>query len=553
MSTEHLSHESTGPAPKFSTRYPRPGGTSRVQVITVLPVLLVSACSLAPGPSVPAPVAAVPADFAEAARGGSYEPLEWWTAFDDPVLNTVIDTALASNFDLAEAVGRVQQARAQARIAKAAYFPSVSASGSVSGQNTPANAGFGAQFQALAGGDGQPPDSGAATPTFDRIDITTYSVSADFAYELDFWGRVRNDARAAGSEWMASEADFQAARLGVLAQSITAYFQIVDLRRRVALSEETVGVLGERETLTETRYNRGLVSSFELYQVRQDLRTTQAALPQLESQLTEAEGRLAVLLGRYRRDLEGLLPDSLAPELPESSVPPGIPAELLYQRPDVRAAFERMEGARFRIGARRADLLPSLSFSGSIGLQSSEADGLFNVDQWFRNLVANVTAPIFQGGRLRANLSGAHGQFNQLAAAYGRAVVTAVHEVEAALNQFANERRRFDFLTSQRADAQASMDLQAQRYASGVAGYTDYLDALRTMLNVESTLAGAGRDLALARLAVHRSLGGTWTQELEDPSTMMVPERDLDAVRDPNRPRVEGPRGASPVSGKGAL
>ena len=487
---------------------------------------------MAPGPSLPAPVATVPDRFAATPLPDigsstseppeSHHPLEWWTAFDDPVLNAVIDTALSSSFDLAEAVGRVQQARAQAQIAKAAYFPSITASGSVSDQNTPANAGFGAQFQALAGG-GDPSDTTAAVPTFDRIDITTYSVSADFAYELDFWGRVRNDARAAGSDWMASEADYQAARLGVLAESITAYFQIVDLRTRVSLSRETVDILGERARLTETRYDRGLVTSFELYQVRQDLRTTQSALPQLETQLTEAEGRLAALLGRYRQNLEALLPDSLSPTLPVSAIPPGIPADLLLQRPDVRAAFERMEGARYRIGARRADLLPSLSFSGSIGLQSSEADGLFNVDQWFRNLVANITAPIFQGGRLRANLSGAHGQFQQLAAAYGRSVVTAVHEVEGALSRLQNETRRFDFLTSQRADAQASVDLQAQRYASGVAGYTDYLDALRTLLNVESTLAGAGRDLALARLAVHRSLGGAWTEEMDMPEARMVP------------------------------
>ena len=310
----------------------------------------------------------------------------------------------------------------------------------------------------------------------------------------------------------------------MLAETITTYFEIVDLRRRTALAEETVGVLLERVELAETRYDRGLVTSFELYQMRQELRNTQAGLPQLESALVNAEGRLAVLLGGFRGKLDAILPDSLAPMPSTGPVAAGVPADLLLQRPDVRAAGQRLEAARYAIGARRAELLPSLSFSGTIGLQASEVDGLFSVDQWFRNLLGNLTAPIFQGGRIRNNIAVAQARFNQAAAAYGRTVVTAVHEVEATLAALENEGRRHDFLESQREEALASVSLQSQRYASGVAGYTDYLDALRSLLNVESTLAGARRDLALSRLAVHRALGGEWTappETLEGPR--MVP------------------------------
>ena len=330
-------------------------------------------------------------------------------------------------------------------------------------------------------------------------------------------------------QYLASESDYHAARIGVLAETITTYFEIVDLRRRTALAQETVDVLLERVALAETRYDRGLVTSFELYQVRQELRNTQAALPQLESQLVNAEGRLAVLLGGFRSKLDAILPDSLAPMPPADQVAAGVPADLLLQRPDVRAAGERLEAARFAIGARRAELLPSLSFSGTIGLQSADVDGLFSVDQWFRNLIGNLTAPIFQGGRIRNNIALAHANFSQAAAAYGRTVVTAVHEVEAALAALDNEGRRHEFLQSQREEAASSVSLQSLRYASGVGGYTDYLDALRALLNVESTLTGARRDLALARLAVHRALGGEWT---EPPETLegprMVPASETD-------------------------
>ena len=479
-------------------------------------LLLLAACSLAPAPSVPEPVAELPDRFSASDGTGAYEAGEWWTSFQDPVLNTVVDSVLASNFDLAEAVARVQQARAQAGIARGALLPSIQASASATDTDTPANAGFGQQFQEITGG---------GIPGFEfpeRLGITTYSLGVDFAYELDFWGRARNDSRAAGQEYLASESDYFAARIGVLATTITTYFEIVDLRRRTALARETVDVLLEREELAETRYDRGLVTSFELYQVRQELRNTQAALPQLESQLVNAEGRLAVLLGGFRVKLDAILPDSLAPMPSSDPVSTGVPADLLVQRPDVRAAGQRLDAARYTIGARRAELLPSLSFSGTIGVQSAEADGLFNVDQWFRNLLGNLTAPLFMGGRIRNNIALAHARFRQVAAAYGRTVVTAVHEVEAALATLANEGRRHDFLASQREEALASVDLQSRRYAAGVGGYTDYLDAVRALLNVESTLTGARRDLALARLAVHRSLGGEWAPPPEEPEEVRV-------------------------------
>ena len=483
---------------------------------------LLAACSFAPAPSVPEPVAELPDAFAEPADAGSYAAREWWRGFEDPALNAVVDSVLASNFDLAEAVARVQQARAQAGIARAGLFPVVQATASATDQDTPANAGFGQQFRELTGtGEG---DAIGGFQFPDRLGVTTYSLGAEFAYELDFWGRARNDARAAGLDYLASESDYDAARIGVLAETITTYFEIADLRARIALTAETADVLVEREELADTRYESGLVTSGELYQVRQELLNTQAVLPQLESQLVNAEGRLAVLMGGFRDKLDGVLPASLAPVPSADPVAAGVPADLLVQRPDVRAAALRLEAARHSIGARRAELLPSLSLSGTIGVQAAEADGLFNVDQWFRNLLGNLTAPIFQGGRLRNNVAFAEAGFQQAAAAYGRTVVTAVYEVEAALAALENEGRRHEYLTEQLEEANASVELQLERYSSGVAGYTDYLDALRSRLNVQSTLAGSRRDLALARLAVHRALGGDWTAPPEELEALrMVP------------------------------
>ena len=498
---------------------------------------LCAACALASGPELPElksePVTELPRSFADRPEAGAHQPLEWWRAFADPVLDEVVESVLASNFDMAEAVARVQQARIQARRADAAILPTVRARAGVDSFDVPINAGIGAQLREL-GLDDALGASGLTLP--DRLGLTTYSLNADFEYELDFWGRVRHASLAAGAELLASESDMRAARIGLLAETIAAYFDIVHHRRQRTIARETVDVLEERERVAETRYDRGLTDLLALHRARQDLRDTQAGLPPIDDRLSEAEGRLAVLLGGYRDDVAGLLPASLSPAHVADAVPAGIPADLLLQRPDVRAAGYRLESAGQDIETRRAELLPSLSFSGAIGLQTTNATGLFNVQQWFGNLASNLLAPVLDGDRLASNVALAHARFNELAAAYGRSVVTAVAEVEVALAGMRNAARRHALLAGLREEARASLELRSQRYVSGVGGYTDFLDARRTSLDVESALVGAEWNLALARLAVHRALGGTWTA----PETIVAEV--LDAAPLPAQPRTESGR-----------
>lgn len=474
----------------------------------VAAALLVLGCSLAPPPELPDPAEEMPADFEQSPAPGAYEPLEWWKAFADPALDRIVDSVLSSNLDMAAAVARVEQARERARIAKAAILPVVQAGAGIHDVTNPTNAGFGAQIQEL-GLERLAP--GFTLP--ERLGITTYSLGADFSYEMDFWGRAESSALAAGAEYLASESDYRTARIGILAETIGAYFEIVDLRRQVAINRNMVDVLTEREDVAATRYDRGLTDSLDLYRIRQDLRNTQAILPQLQNGLASAVGRLAVLLGGYRDDLAEVLPEALSPGAPGDPVPAGIPTDLLMQRPDVRAARHRLEAARFQIDARRAELLPTLSFSGSIGLQGSRIDGLFKVDQWFTNLASNLLAPIFDGGRLRSNVALAEARFGEFAATYGRTVVTAVNEVETALAVHQNQGRRHALLASRLEEARATEELRSRKYEAGIGGYPDFLDALLTRLNVESAVAGAERDLALARLTVHRALGGAWTPD----------------------------------------
>ncbi len=483
-------------------------GTASFLAIFLLGSSILSGCiSLAPSAKLPEAVEEMPPDFGTELVESMYQPLDWWSVFADEQLNQLIDSALTANLDLVSAVARIDEVRAQLRATRGAKFPSVTATANGSRTDSPANTGAFSLF-----GGGAADSSGGSGVS--RFNTTTYSTSLGFAYELDFWGRIRNDTRAAVNDARASESDFETVRLGVIAETISTYFEIVDIRSRIALSVETLDVLTERVGVAEDRYGRGLITSFELYQLRQDYRNTQATLPDLESQLTDAEGRLAVLLGRYPGQLNWILDHDLTPTLSFESIPSGLPADLLVQRPDVRSAALRFESARYRIGARKAELFPSISLTGSVGTQAANLGDLINtIDQWTLNLAAGLTAPLFQGGRLRASVDVAEAQYKQLAAAYAKTVLTAYQEAFSALDGYDEQRQRYSLFLAQLEEAQASANLQADRYRSGVAGYSDYLDALRSLHQVETALSGAGRQLALARLAVHRSLGGGWTND----------------------------------------
>ncbi len=481
--------------------------------LSVVTGCLLLACSLAPSrlPPVLETVNELPGEFSASEVTGSYDPIEWWKSFDDPVLDQVIEEVLASNLDLAVAVARVQQARMRERIAKSSAFPSIQPSVSVNDSDTPTNAGIGAQLDELGLSTDGNNALGIDLP--DRLGLTHYNLGVGFAYELDFWGRNRNDARAAGAEWLASESDHLNARMGVLAETVWTYLEIVNLRHQQRLAGRIVETFQQLESLAGSRYERGLSDMGGWHLARRGLRNAQAELPQIEALTADAEGRLWVLLGGFRADLAEMLPDSLSPSTSLEPVPIGIPADLLVQRPDVSAARLRVEAARFAVGARRADLLPRLSLQGSIGLQSTDSSEWFDPDQWFRNLTVNLLGPVFQGSRLRGNVALAEARLHEVAAAFGRSVVTAVNEVETALAGLEASRRRHSLLVSIAEEAEAETRLLEQRYVAGVSDYGAFLAATQTHFTALSVLAAAERDLGYARLALHRALGGAWTAD----------------------------------------
>lgn len=409
-------------------------------------------------------------------------------------------------------------------MARAELFPMVTPSIGAVDLDSPTNAGIGAQLDELGLGSELIEGFGFALP--DRLKLRTYHLGAEFAYEADFWGRNRKDALAAGAQRLASEADYLTARISVLAETIGTYLEVMDSRRQAQLAEDMVEVLHQRVSLSELRYERGLSDLLAVYRLRRELREAGARLPRLRAGTADAEARLWVLLGGYSEALSDMLAQDSRPSVPAESFPVGIPAHLLNQRPDVAAAEQRMLATGFAMRARRAELLPSLSLSGTIGLQATDANDWFDADQWFQNLSLNLLGPVIQGGRLRANVELAEARLQEATAAYGKSVLAAVHEVEAALIGFEASRDRHELLTSHLEEADAEATLQEQRYTSGVGNYGELLAATQMLIAARSALSGADRELGYAQLALHRALGGTWSaeegSESQHTSTAMV-------------------------------
>ncbi|WP_259248115.1 efflux transporter outer membrane subunit [Salinibacter ruber] len=478
-------------------------------------MLTVAGCSMTPEMSTPEAEQDLPDRFeaapgdttlpAAAADTTAYDATRWWAAYEDSSLTALVDTALAANLNLEEAQGRVEELAAQFRIAQAPLFPSVTANGQGNYQNQPANTGIGG---AIGGGQGP-----------DRFEFTDYQATLGLSYELDFWGRVRSQRTAALSQYFATAADLQTARLSVISQTISTYAQIASLRRQVRLGERTVGLLEERVAVTEDRYARGLVPSFQLYTVRQSLQAAQADQPDLERRLYEAQSRFATLLGRFAGEQRALLPDSMTVPLAPEPVPAGLPADLLMQRPDVRGAALRLEAARQEIGVARAEMLPSLSLTGRGGTQSSELADLVDPGQVFASFAAQLTAPLFQGGRLRATLNAAEARYKQQAARYEQTVLTAFQEVKASLVAYEKQRRRYREVERQVDTARDAFQAQRDRYERGVGDALALIDAERTLVQAQTRLAGVGLAVVNARLALHRALGGPWTdaEPVDDP------------------------------------
>ena len=472
----------------------------------------------------------LPDQFSASAMHEKYESAKWWQSFNDPVLDRVVSEVLKTNLSLEEAVARVEQVRASAAQVNSYQLPRSQPLANVNDTDVPTNASIGKQLEDF----GLRPEifEGLGITTPERLPLVTYSVGSEFAYEADFWSRKRLAAKAAEADVLGAVADFQAARIGIIAETIQTFLDIAYLRSQRELLRNDIGILEEREALTQSRYSAGLKEARDVYVIRLQKWQTEATLPQLDGQLADAEGRLWILLGRYRSELDELLPQAELPEVELEMIPTGVPTDLLTQRPDVAAAKSRMEGANFALGARKAELFPALSLSGTIGVQSADSNDWLDPSQWFKNLSVNLLAPAFNGLRPNANVALADGRLKQAIAAYRQSVVSAVNEVETVLRKLESSKRRIELLQASVEEATTEARLKEERYGAGLASYEEVLAAREVQSSIQAEHLVAKRDLAYVHLALHRALGGKWEQGSTSESTDLPTEDSANSRED---------------------
>lgn len=446
---------------------------------------LLGGCTLHSPTPVSLPVA-VPQAYLEVApeTPAAVLPADWWRIFDDPRLNELMTELFQQNLQLEQGFARLEQSRSALVIAGAARSPSLNLTGELGRSRQPSFAG---EFTG---------------------DNRQLALAASF--ELDLWNRLKSRQQAAVHQAAASYRELQTLYLSLSAQLADLYYQAVEQRSQLALTDESIASFRDTLERVDSRYRQGLVPALDVYQARQNLAAAEALRPRFVNNLAAIEHALAVLVGRYPdRTSAGNLAE--LPTLAEQFAA-GLPASLLQRRPDVTASFERLRAADAEIAAALADRLPSVSLLGSIGHQRQDfSTGLIEGNFW--NLAAQLAAPLVDGGRRRAEVERNRAVLRERVAVYRQSVLDAFREVEDALAANRTGEERVLLLQESEKVTGASLRLSLERYLLGISDYLPVLTAQRNHFQVQSDLLTSRRQLISERISLARALGGEWMND----------------------------------------
>ncbi|MBB5349603.1 NodT family efflux transporter outer membrane factor (OMF) lipoprotein [Desulfoprunum benzoelyticum] len=414
----------------------------------------------------------------------------WWRQLDDPLLAGLMDEALQAGPDLRLAQARLREARARRGVAGAGRFPEAAVSGSYRRSQSSEEAG-----------------SGRTNDLF--------SAGLDASWEIDIFGGVRRRVAAAEADVAAAVAELGATSVSLTAEVALNYVEVRGLQLRLAIARANLASQTETLQLTEWREQAGLVGRQDVEQARTNRELTRAQIPSLETSLVEAEHRLDILLGTAPGTVHARL--AAVRDLPVMPVriAVGIPADTLRQRPDIRAAERRLAAETARVGAAEAARYPAFNLSGSIGLEALEAENLATSGAVASSLLAGITAPIFDAGRLRQQVEIQDAVREQAEVAYEQTVLAALQDVENALVAIKRHSERGGALAGAAAAARNAAQLARQQYSAGLIDFQTVLDTERTVLTVEDSLAGTRTDGLLALISLYKALGGGWTPQGE--------------------------------------
>jgi outer membrane protein, multidrug efflux system len=409
----------------------------------------------------------------------------WWETLAAPDLNVLVEEALGENLELREAWSRLKQARAAAVQVGSSRYPdlSLAADGSYRRQET---------------------EQGTSN-------VENYLLGLAGSYELDLWGRIRSEQEAALLEENASREDFNTVAMTLAAEVATRYVEIISQQRQKQLLQDQLKANRTYLELVELRFFKSMVSALDVYQQKQVVERVAAEIPLVEQEEQLLRHELAVLLGKLPQmpvAIETMgFPDS--GELPAL----GLPADLLANRPDVRAAGLRLQGADWQVAAARADRLPAIRLSAEGSFTSTAVSTLF--DNWFLQLAGSLSGPIFDGRRRVAEVERTRAVAEERLAAYRRTVLNAIKEVEDALVREQKQKENMTLVRARIETARKALSQATDRYRKGINDYLPVLTQLISVQDLERDLIQKEATLLTARIDLYRALGGSWMKEMQ--------------------------------------
>ncbi len=422
----------------------------------------------------------------------SLPDLKWFELFKDSELQELIRTALVQNYDLSDAVARVDAARANLGITRADQFPTIAASGDITTLRNSTSGAF------------PLPQGFEQKRTFGSVALNLLS------FELDIWGRLRRATEAARADLLASEENRKAVITTLVSEVASAYFNLIELDLELEIARRTLTSREGSLQLIRTREQGGVATLLELRQGEQLVYSAQQAIPNTEQLIELTENQISLLLGKSPGAITR--GRSLTDQDQPPAVPPGLPSSLLERRPDIRAAEQNLVAANALIGVAKAAYFPRVSLTGFLGFQSNQLSSLFTDSTRTWQFVPQVTQPIFTAGRIKSNVRLARAQQQVALIQYEKVIQTAFREVSDALIQYRKVREIRATQELLVTTLQDRSSLAYMRYRGGVDTLLNALDADRDLFDAELGLAQTRRNELLVLVQLYRALGGGWQQ-----------------------------------------
>ncbi len=410
----------------------------------------------------------------------------WWNGFNDDMLVEFITQALEGSPDIKAAIAKVQAARAELGISRSDFFPQVDAAADFTRTKTNKD----------AGGTGY---------------THMYRAGLDASWEIDIFGGTRRAVEASEAQLESEIADLHDVWLSLAAEVALNYLEIRTFQRRLQVARKNLKAQQETLEILSSRYNAGLTDALDVSQARYNMESTRSTIPLLNAGLEKALNALAVLLGRRPGTLHECFSTTRPIPVPPEGDIEGISADALRRRPDIRRAERRLAAESARIGEAVAMLYPKFSLSGFFGTQAISSDELFTAGAGSGSIVPGVIWPVFRAGELVNRVRAQTSVKDQYLALYEKTVLSAVAEVRDALSGFVQESRRIQHLHSAVKAAREAVDIARDKYSNGLTDFNNVLDAQRSLLSLEESLAVSRGDTSGYMVKIYKALGGGWT------------------------------------------